>query len=265
MSNLDNDFVQRIEVSFNGGGFDIFYARSDMSNPSATQKWLGPVYREGETVASNIVLSNVTVISFQDIKKEIPMTNNKYPLTVQEARAALVNEPVGTIVESEDYKDGGNFFAGQWRFCNLNLLLLEQRRWSRQQDKFHDWFPTSTYNNRYLPVEPKGYRIIALDSPAHPDYVSPQPTVKMLTADEALALEEFCVVAKIFSHPEITMANNLSVMNEGYTLRRKYCQLNHLPPSFNVVDSIVAHLAMVNKWPIVATEAEALQLIKEGK
>lgn len=165
---------------------------------------------------------------------------NKYPLTVKEARAALVNEPVGTIVESCG--------RSQWRLKSGFFLWVESKHYYAANAGREGYLSDTWLGGEYCDSMPckETYRIISLDSPEHPDYKAPQP--KLLSADEALALDELYIVPK------------------GANTYTKYSKAErHKYSAYQGLEVFDVAFADERGWPIVATLEEAEQLVKEGK
>ncbi len=148
----------------------------------------------------------------------------EYPLTLAEARAALVNEPPRTEVEdSEGYR---------WRRPDNSwgIEVLEEGEWHRA----------------FVGPEPSDdctYRIIPVGHPDHSEYVA--PAVKRLTADEALSLKQVFIACPYIHFPWL-----LRVREED--------EVWELPDVADI------HTAQREGWPIVATKEEAEALAKEA-
>lgn len=148
----------------------------------------------------------------------------EYPLSLAEARAALVNQPPRTEVADSD----GN----RWTRDNESWAIYHQS-------------PEGLYASQYGPMTATvKYRIIPIGHPDHSEYVAPIP-YKLLTADEALALGSVWVVTR-----------------DSYGLLIVGTEVGQIP--FNhLIGRMGLKMATIQGWPIVATREEAEALLKE--
>jgi hypothetical protein len=103
----------------------------------------------------------------------------EYPLTLDEARVALVNEPPRTEVEdSEGYR---------WRRpdSDWGIQVLEENKWRCA-------LAGPELSNNYT------FRIIPVGHPDHSEYVAP---VKRLTAEEAFGLKQVFIACPHIHFP----------------------------------------------------------------